>query len=132
MEMAENKNDHVVIAIFNGQDAAKQAIQGLQSWDDANEDIKLGAIGTIYKDGDKIKTHVGRKTGSGAKVGSILGVIAAVLSGGVTLIAGVAAGLIGGGAIGSFFKKSMHMTKEEVEALGPKLDAGHVAVVVTL
>jgi uncharacterized membrane protein len=127
-----NKNDHVVIAIYSDEEAAKQAANALQNWDKANNDIKLGAIGTISKQGDKVKTHVGRKTGSGAKVGAVLGITAAVLSGGITLIPGVVGGAVGGGAIGTFFKKSLHLTKEEIQQLGQKLDSGRVALVVTV
>ena len=89
-----------IIAIFSSEDAAKQAAKDLQDWDKANDDIKLGAIGTMTKKGDKVKTHVGRKTGSGAKVGAVMGVTAAVLSGGITLVPGVVGGAVGGGARG--------------------------------
>src|SRR6478672_1990126 len=125
--MADNKNDHVVIALFESEDAADQAKKGLQDWDKANDDIKLGAIGTITKKGDKVKTHVGRKTGGGAKVGAALGVTAAVLSGGLTLIPGAVAGAVGGGALGTFFKKSTNLTKEEIQALKKKLNEDKVA-----
>ena len=64
--MSDNKNENVVVAIFPNQVAADQAIDGLKSWDQASADIKLGAIGTIVKEGDKVKTHVGHKTGRGA------------------------------------------------------------------
>jgi uncharacterized membrane protein len=128
--MAENKNEHVVIAIFADQTAAEQAVDSLKSWDRASSEIKLGAIGTIAKEGDKIRTHVGRKTGKGASVGAILGVIAAVLSGGVTLLGGVVGGAALGGVIGAFMKQSLQLTEEEIQALGRELDGGKVAVVV--
>jgi uncharacterized membrane protein len=122
----------VVIAIFSDEDAAKKASKALQDWDKANDDIKLGAIGTISKKGDDVKTSVGRKTGKGAKVGATVGVVAAVLSGGITLIPGLVYGAAGGGVLGTFFKKSLNLTKEEIEELGKKLDSGKVALVVTL
>ncbi len=90
----------------------------------------MGNIGTISKDGDKIKTNAGRKGGKGAKAGAIVGIIAGVLSGGVTLIGGALIGAVGGGVLGSFFKKSVGLTKEEITQLGVELDAGKVAVVV--
>jgi len=130
--MAKDTNDHVVIAIFENEDAAKEATKALQSWDKANNDIKLGAIGTVSKKGDDVKTHVGRKTGSGAKTGAAVGVVAAVLSGGLTLIPGLVYGAAGGGVLGTFFHKSLNLTKEEIQELGKKLDSGKVAVVVTL
>lgn len=128
--MSEDKNEWVILATFENEGAADQAITALKKWDKASDEIKLGAIGTIYKKGDKIKTHLGRKTGKGAKVGAAVGVIAAVLSGGVTLVAGVVSGGVLGGVAGSFFKKSLHLTTNEVQAIGAELDAGRVAVVV--
>src|ERR1044072_8521053 len=128
--MAKDKNDHVVIAIYANEDAANQAIDVLKSWDKADDDIKLGAIGTIRKDGDKVKTKTGRKTGKGAKVGAVLFVASAVLTGGGTLVASAATGAVAGGAVGTFFKKSVNLTKADLEALGTKLDGGQVAVVV--
>lgn len=128
--MSDNKNEHAVVAIFDNSAAADAAIDNLQNWDKANDAIKLGAIGVISKDGDKIKTHTGRKGGSGAKAGAIVGVIAGVLSGGLTLIGGALAGALGGGVLGSFFKKSLALSKEEIAQIGAELDAGRVAVVV--
>ena len=128
--MSENQNDWVIVATFENENAADQAITALKKWDKANEEIKLGAIGTIYKKDDKVKTHLSRKTGKGAKVGAALGVIAAVLSGGVTLVGGVITGGVLGGVAGSFFKKSLHLTTNEVQAIGAELDAGKVAVIV--
>jgi len=128
----DGKNDHVIVAIFDNEEAADTASKALQEWDKANDDIKLGAVGTIYKKGDKIKTKMGRRTGKGAKVGATLGIVAGVLSGGLTIVAGAAAGAVGGGALGAFFKKSTNMTKEEIQELGTKLDAGKVALIVTL
>jgi uncharacterized membrane protein len=128
--MADNANEHVVIAIFTDQSAAERAIDSLKSWDHVNLDVKLGAIGTVIKDGDKVRTQVGRKTGKGAGVGAILGVIAAVLSGGVTLLGGVFSGAALGGVIGAFMKQSVQLNEDEIQALGRELEEGKVAVVV--
>ena len=125
-----DKNDHVVIAFFASEAAANTAIDGLKAWDKANDHMKLGAIGTISKEGDKVKTSVKRKTGKGVAIGAAVGVIGAVLTGGASLIAGaVGAGALGG-VLGAFFKKSMGLTKEEIAKIGQELDAGRVAVVV--
>jgi predicted polyphosphate/ATP-dependent NAD kinase len=54
-----------------------------------------------------------------------------VLTGGASLIVtAVGAGALGG-ALGSFFKKSTHLTQEEIAQIGQELDGGRVAVVVT-
>lgn len=130
--MAENKNDHVVIAFYDSAEAAEAAAQSLQAWDKASEDVKLGAVGTMAATPEgKIKTHVGRKGGKGAKTGAILGVIAGVLSGGVTLIGGLIGGALAGGVLGSFFKKSTNLTEAEIEKIGEELRSGKHAVVVT-
>jgi uncharacterized membrane protein len=125
------KDQNVVIAYFASEEAANSAIDILKNWDKASKDIQLGAIGTMYKKDGKVKTKVGRKTGGGARTGAILGIIAGVLSGGITVVGGAVAGGAGGGILGSFFKKSLHLSKEEIAAMGEKLDAGNVAVVVT-
>jgi hypothetical protein len=129
--MSDNKNEEVIVAFFESQAIADSAAANLQEWDKATKEIKLGAVGTIFKQDGKVKTHVGRKTGSGAVVGTVIGVIAAILSGGLTLVGGVLAGGASGGIVGAFMKKSTHLTKEEIQQIGNELDAGRVAVVVT-
>ena len=131
-EKQVDKNDIVLIAFFADEEVAKSAIEGLKIWDKSNENIKLGAIGTMSKDGDKVKTHVGRKTGKGMAIGATVGVIGAVLTGGVSLIVAAVGTSAVGGALGAFFKKSPGLTKEEIAAIGQELDAGRVAVVVNL
>jgi len=126
-----DKNEHVVIAVFPSKAEAESAEAGVKSWDGANDAVKLGAIGTLTSENGKIKTHVGHKTGKGAKVGATVGIIAGVLSGGLTLLAGAAAGAVGGGALGAFMKQSLHLTKEEIAALGTELEGGKAALVVT-
>ena len=121
-----DQNENVVIGFFPDEDAADKAIHDLKQWDKANDHIKFGAIGTITKDGDKVKTHVGRKTGKGALIGATVGVVAAVLTGGASIIGTT----VLGGALGAFFKKSSHLTKAEIEQIGTELDSGKVAVLV--
>jgi hypothetical protein len=122
-----NENNNVVIAFFADRAAADSAVEGLKIWDKVNEQFDLGTIGTISKEGGKIKTSVGRKTGKGAAIGAAVGVIGAVLTGGASLIATT----VGGGVLGHFFKKSMNLTQEEIAEIGKELDGGRVAVVVT-
>lgn len=128
---SKDKNEHVVIAFFPDQVAADHAADALKRWDDADDEIKLGAFGKLAMEDGKIKAHVAHKTGRGAGVGAVIGVIAGVLSGGVTLVGGLIAGGAAGGAVGAFMKDSLHMTKEEIEGLTPELSAGKVALVVT-
>lgn len=130
--MSENKNDHVVVAFYDSEEAADRAVETLKAWDKASDDIKLGAVGVMVATPEgKIKTHVGRKTGKGAKTGAIVGVIAGVLSGGVTLVGGLVGGAIAGGVLGGFFKKGTNLTEDEINNIGEALKQGKVAVVVT-
>src|SRR4051812_19874131 len=104
--MAGNKNENVIVAFFKDNAAAESAVTALQNWDKANEEIQLGAVGTISMEKGKVKTNVGRKTGKGATVGTVVGVTAAVLSGGLTLIPTAIAGAATGGVLGAFMKNS--------------------------
>jgi len=132
MAKAKDKNDQVIVAIFNSYTDADKAVTLLKEWDNANEEIKLGAVGTMIKEKGKVKTDTGgRKTGKGATVGSVVGIIAAVLSGPIGLIGGAVAGGLTGGVVGSFMKNSTHLNKSEIEEIGKELDAGRAAVVVT-
>ncbi|MFO7663038.1 MAG: DUF1269 domain-containing protein [Chloroflexota bacterium] len=127
-----DKNDHVVIGVFEDTNEAHQAIEKLKDWDKAASDVKLGAIGLLYKEDESVKTEVGSQAGQGAKVGAVVGVIAGVLSGGLGIIPGAAAGALAGGALGAFFKKSLNLTETECSAIGMDLDMGKAAVVVTV
>jgi len=129
--LATNKNDQVVIALFESEDFANYGIDLLKKWDYATEEIKLGAIGTISMKNGKVKTHSPHKTGGGAKVGAVVGLIAAVLTGGTSWVVGAIGGTALGGITGAFFKKSLHLNKQEIEALGRQLESGKVAVIVT-
>ncbi|MGZ4864353.1 MAG: DUF1269 domain-containing protein [Halobacteriota archaeon] len=121
----------LVLAIFPSETAADQAAAELKGWENANKEIKKGAIGVLVKDNNgKIKAHkLGtRETGRGAGVGLILGIIATVLSGGLALLAGVVGGIIVGGIVGSFVHRGLGMSEEDLRLLGERLDAGHAAV----
>ena len=48
----------LVLAFFDNEPAAEQAVSALKQWDKANEEIKLGAIGILVKDSKgEIKTQ---------------------------------------------------------------------------
>ena len=128
--MSKAKNDHTVIAVFPSMDAAKDAGDQLHDWMKDNK-MQVGDIGYVYKKGDKVKTKRWRKTGKGAKWGLVVGGIAAVLSGGVTLAAGLIGGAAAGGVMGAFVHNSLGISKDDVKKLGDDLDSGKVAMVVT-
>ncbi|MCA9867818.1 MAG: hypothetical protein KC410_15135 [Anaerolineales bacterium] len=126
-----DKNEHVVVAVFEDRAAAETAIEHMKKWDKASDDIKLGAIGLLYKEGGEVKSVIGHQMGRGAKVGALVGIITGVLTGGVGLVGGAAAGGLLGGATGAFFAKSLHLNEAECNALGMELELGKAAVVVT-
>ena len=113
----------LVLAFFENEDAADAAVDQIKQWDKASKEVKLGAIGVLAKDDKgKIKTHkVGkRKTGTGA----VLGALAAVLSGGLTLVGGV----VVGGIIGALFHKGLGISKDDLARFDDELDGGRAAV----
>ena len=115
----------LVLAFFDNETAADAAVEALKQWDKATKEIKLGAIGVLVKDDKgKIKTHkLGkRKTGTGA----VLFGLATVLTGGATLLAGV----VFGGIVGSFFRKGLGMSKDDLARIDGELDGGKAAVAV--
>ncbi len=112
----------LVLAFFDNEAAADQAVDAVKQWDKASKDVKLGAIGILVKDDNgKIKTHkLGkRKTGTGA----VLFGLATVLTGGTLL-----AGAVLGGIVGSFFRKGLGMSKEDLARIDGKLVGGTAAV----
>jgi uncharacterized membrane protein len=131
--MAENKNDHLVVAYFDGKDQAEQAAESLKNWDKANDDIKLGAIAVVSKnDKGKVETtNLGpRNTGRGATIGVIAGAAAGLLSGGLTVVGGALLGGILGGGVGALSKQGIGLSQEDLDRMQAELDAGHAALLV--
>jgi len=115
----------LVLAFFANEAAADQAVREIKEWDKASKEIKLGSIGVLVKDEKgKVKTHKlgARHTGTGAAAG----ILAAVLSGGVTLLSGVVLGSL----VGAFIHKGLGMSKEDLARIGGELDGGKAAVAV--
>ena len=113
----------LVLAFFENEASADHAVAEIKQWDKASKEIKLGAIGILVKDDKgKIKTHKlgARKTGTGA----ILFGLAAVLTGGASLLAGAAFG----GIVGSFFRKGLGLSKDDLARIDGELNGGKAAV----
>jgi len=122
---------HLVLAFFESEDLADGAADALKGWAKANSRARLAAVGVLVKDADgTVKTHkLGpREAKKGIGIGTVLGVVGAAASGGVTLLEGVAVGGAGGGLIGSLFHKGLGMTEEDIARITSRLDDGHAAV----
>jgi hypothetical protein len=113
----------LVLAFFESEAAADEAVKQIKAWDKASKEVKLGAIGVLVKDDKgKIKTQKlgARKTGGGA----VLGALAGVLTGGVSVVGGA----VVGGILGAFFHKGLGMSKDDLARIGGELDGGKAAV----
>ncbi len=118
-----SKNKELVLGFFENQAAAENAVKELQAWDKAVDGIKFDNIGVLVKDSKgKVKANMQgpRRTG----VGVLLGALAAVLTGGIGLVAGV----LLGGVLGHFVHKKMGMSKDDLARIGKELDGGKAAV----
>ncbi|MFO7663815.1 MAG: hypothetical protein R6X18_14650 [Chloroflexota bacterium] len=113
----------LVLVYFGNEAAADEAVNAVKQWDKATKEIKLGAIGILVKDKDgKVKTQKVGKRNTG--VGAILGVIAAVLSGGISLLGGI----VGGSIIGALFHKGLGISKDQMARIDGYLNDGKAAV----
>ncbi len=121
----------LIIALYDNEAAAQQAAEDLKAWDKANDDVKAGAVGVLVSDGKNgIKQDLTgpRAGGKGAAIGAILGLIAAVPTGGLSLLGGILGGGLGGGIIGSFFHKHLGMSEQERDGLAKEIAGGRAAV----
>lgn len=127
-----NKNKNVVISYFPSREAATQAAEQLKEWDKAHDDIKLGGLGILTWENEKIKTRLvgNRAAGTGAKWGLILGAATGILSGGVTLLGGALVGVASGAVAGALFHKHLGLTDADKQRLEQHLQSGGAAVVV--
>jgi hypothetical protein len=124
-------SQQLVLAFFGSEDAADEAARTFRDWEKATEYMKVDAIGVLVTDKNgKVKEHkLGRRAGKkGMGIGVALGVVAAIPTGGLSLLGGAGAGVAGGGVIGEFFHKGLKMSDEDGARIGRELDAGHAAV----
>lgn len=125
--MSDNQQK-LVWAIFEGKNDSEAAIAEMKSWDKASKDIKLGAIGAVYKTKKgKIKTkkYGSRNFGKGAGVGAVLGVLGAALPA-VTLVGGLVAGTIAGATVGLFNKKSLGLSNADLKQISDSIQGDQV------
>ncbi len=112
----------LVLAIFDSEAAADDAAEALKTWEKATDDIKLKSVGVlVLDDNGKIKVDkVGRRsTFKGAGIGVILAMATPI---------GMAAGIVGGAALGALHHKGLGIPNDERERIGRELAGGKAAV----
>jgi hypothetical protein len=117
--------NQLVLAFFANEDEADRAVGEIKGWDKASKDVKLGAIGILVKDDKgKIKTQkLGARKG---KTGAVLFGLAALLTGGMSVLGGA----VLGGIFGSLFHKGLGMSKEDLARIDGNLNGGKAAVAI--
>ncbi len=131
--MTTDLNSQVVVAYFENVDAADEAAAALMSWDKANEDIKLGAIGRLTQSEKgklKSKRYGKSKAGRDALIGGAIGLVTAGLTGGLSLLAGTLGGGAIGGAVGAVTHESFGLSDAAMNAVKARLEDGGAALVV--
>ena len=112
----------LVLAIFDSEGAADAAAEALKSWEKATDDIKLKSVGVLALD-DKGKLKVDkvgrRSTFKGAGIGVLLAMATPL---------GMAAGVIGGAALGALHHKGLGIPDDVRERIGSELAGGKAAV----
>ena len=112
----------LVLAIFPSEAEADAAAEAMKRWDDESDDIKLKSTGILVLDeqGNLKTDKVGRRsTGKGAGIGLILAMATPI---------GLAAGVIGGAALGALHHKGLGIKQEDRDRLGQELTGGKAAV----
>jgi predicted flap endonuclease-1-like 5' DNA nuclease len=111
----------VVLAYFNDEVAADDAVESLKAWDKADKDVSLNAIGVlVLDDKGKIKTHkLGKRSvGKGAGIGLLL-----------ALITPAGLGLaVAGGVLGALHHKGLNMSGGARDDVQAQLAGGKAAV----
>jgi uncharacterized membrane protein/predicted flap endonuclease-1-like 5' DNA nuclease len=129
-----NNNDKLVVAYYQNIPTAGGAAQELMEWDEADDDIKLGAIAVMSYDplNDALKAdEVGqRNTRKGALWGTAIGATLGILTGGIALIPGLIIGAGTGAAIGAVDHKDVVITDGEAAEMLERLRHGAGAVAV--
>jgi hypothetical protein len=117
-----DKDKNVVLAIFDDELAADDAVESLKEWDKVDDQVKLNAVGVLVLDEKgQVKTHkIGRRsTGKGAGIGLILGLLTPV---------GLAAGVVGGASLGALHRKGLGITEQDRDRIAGELADGKAAV----
>jgi uncharacterized membrane protein len=119
----------VVLAIFDDEPTAVQAVEALKRWDEVDDDVKLNAISILVLDenGNVVPKNVGRHTSfKGAGIGGGIGVLAVAINPFFGL--GVLGWTIAGAATGRVVHKGLGMSEKDLERLHDAVWGGKAAI----
>jgi uncharacterized membrane protein len=122
---------HVVFAFFEDEETADKAARELEAWARRTRHIDLDAVGVLVRDDrGAVKTQkLGPRAGkSGAGIGLVLGLIAAVPSGERSLVHARAERTGGRGLLESLVHRGLGLSPEETAWIADQLDTGRAAV----
>jgi uncharacterized membrane protein len=112
----------VVLAIFENETAADDAVTALKDWDRQEQTVKMNAVGVLVLDEKgEVKTHKmgGRSIVKGGGIGLILALLTPV---------GVTAGVVGGGLLGALHRKGLGLNEGDHDRISLELSDGKAAV----
>ena len=123
MAVQPDKNNQLVVSVFDNIMKAKQAQKDIELWDEAQAAVKLGGSAIIYKDtvDGKIKHEQSAKFDW--KKGALIGLLLVPLTGGLLLpVFGAAAGLA------TTWLKGIK--REDIDKIASQVNAGKAALAV--
>jgi uncharacterized membrane protein len=123
MAQMPNKNEHLVMAVYDTVARAEEAQSAIHAWDKATDSIKLGKSAVIYKDPTNGKLKYHRSGSKNWLVGGAIGLVVMTFVGGLILP-------IAGAAIGAFTARHQRVKSDEADQVAAQLDQGKAAVAV--
>lgn len=121
-----------VIALYDSTVPAETAARRLTEWMKTSSPARLEALAILAKadDGTVSMRKLGpRETLKGAAVGLLSGALTALTTDDLSVLQGLAAGAVGGGAVGALFRKKTHLSHEARSRIASRLSPGGAAVV---
>lgn len=129
-----NKNETLVVGLFDSADAAAEAGRNIYEWQLWEEDVDTGAMAVLTADpgSDELRAdEIGERSAkAGLGWGTAIGAVAGLLSGGIGLIPGMIIGGAAGAGLGALNHKSVGMTDEQHEKLMVALRGGGAALAI--
>jgi hypothetical protein len=119
-----------VVVLFDSATAAEIAARRVDAWTGVNSPTWLDALGVLAKadNGTLSMRNLGpRETRKGAVIGLVAGALAAS-TGGRSMLRGLAVGAVGGGAVGSLFRRDLRLSHQTRSRIALRLSPGGAAV----